>query len=121
MPKEITLAFINMKLMGHKQGFCPRPVLNWKKSPVLLGLTHNPGSTCLFKAVDPSFELQKVDWLGHVKVSLQNSVLKKVWTPNLDPRAMYLPLLAHQYQRFSEREGPGIEVDELPSNILTTL
>ena len=24
--------------------------------------------------------------------------------------AMYLPLLAHQYQRFSEREGPGIEV-----------
>ena len=29
---------------------------------------------------------------------------------NLDPRAMYFPLLAHQYQRFSEREGPGIEV-----------
>ena len=26
---------------------------------------------------------------------------------------MYLPFLAHQYQRFSEREGPGIEVVEL--------
>ena len=40
MPKEIALAFINMNLMGRKQGTQKRPfpVFELQKTPDLLGL-----------------------------------------------------------------------------------
>ena len=56
--------------------------------------------------------------LKAVKLSTDLFMCFGVRKPNLDPRAMYVPLLAHPIaqQRFSEREGPGIEVVGSPLN-----